>query len=116
MVLIRVDFPRPVCPARDETLDVGTDETSSPVLLTNTDDVELKASLQQLLFDLLCDAVETNVTSGKYSIPLRHGRRHFGLLLIGAVSMIGRRIVKNTQVNDDSRNSVDTGRKELHLR
>lgn len=46
---------------------------------TNADDVELETSLEQLLLDLRGDAVETDVASGENSIPLVHGRGHFGL-------------------------------------
>jgi len=51
----------------------GLSETS----LTDADDVELEPSLQQLLLDLLCDAVETDVASGENGIPL-HALRHCG--------------------------------------
>ena len=41
---------------------------------TNADDIELKTTLQQLLLDLRCDAVETDVAPGEHSILLRlHG-------------------------------------------
>lgn len=43
---------------------------------TNTDDIELEASLEQLLLNLLGDAVETNVASREDSIPLGHCHGH----------------------------------------
>jgi hypothetical protein len=43
---------------------------------TDTDDIELKTPLQKLLLNLLGDAVETNVASGKDSIPLGHCHSH----------------------------------------
>ena len=45
---------------------------------TNADDIELEASLQQLLLDLLGDAVEADVASGEYGIPLIHCHGHLG--------------------------------------
>ncbi len=75
MVLMRVDFPRPVWP-----IEPGQ---SSPVHpghaeLTDADDIELESSLQQLLLDLLRDAIKTNMASREDSIPLRHGHGHLG--------------------------------------
>ena len=49
---------------------------------TDADDIELEASLQQLLLDLLRDAVETNVASGEDSVPLGHRRGHGGLVTV----------------------------------
>jgi hypothetical protein len=49
------------------------------ILLTNTDDVELKSTLQELLLNLLCDAIKANVTSWEDSVPLRHCHGHGGL-------------------------------------
>jgi hypothetical protein len=61
MVLIKVDFPRPVCPV---VVHVSNDGRIQWVVseLTNADDIELKATLQQLLFNLGGDAVEADVT------------------------------------------------------
>jgi hypothetical protein len=40
--------------------------------------IELEASLQQLLFNLLSDAVKTNMASGENSVSLGHCGRHDG--------------------------------------
>jgi len=56
--------------------------TSVKVEPTDADDIELEASLQQLLLDLLRDAVETNVASGEDSVPLGHRRGHGGLVTV----------------------------------
>lgn len=72
MVLISVDFPRPVWPAPN-----GQHSPHGGIYSpTNTDDIELKASLQQFLLDLLGNAVETNVASWEHSVPLRHRHGH----------------------------------------
>lgn len=42
--------------------------------LTNTDNIELETTLQQLALNLSGDAVETDVASGKDRV-LRHGAR-----------------------------------------
>lgn len=63
MVLIRVDFPSPVWPAilvREATLQHWTIDR----LRTDANDIELEPALQQLLFDLRSDAVETDVAFG----------------------------------------------------
>lgn len=44
--------------------------------LTDADDIELEASLQQLLLDLLGDAVKTYVASWEDRVPLRHCHGH----------------------------------------
>lgn len=75
MVLIKVDLPRPVCPAHRKLVyirDLGG------VCRTNTDDVELETSLEELLLDLLGDAVETNMASREDSVSLIHCRSHIG--------------------------------------
>lgn len=66
MVLIKVDFPSPVWP-------IQTTSQSNITLIslvkresrTNTDDIELKSSFQQLPFNLRSDTVETDMTSRK---------------------------------------------------
>ncbi len=64
MVLIRVDFPSPVCP---ETMvrkfPNGYQAVFWEAKLTNADDVELETTLQQLALDLGCDTVETNMAA-----------------------------------------------------
>ena len=76
MVLIRVDFPSPVWPV---TLGQRRSSHQSYAGLTDTDDVELEASLEQLLLDLLGDAIKPNMASGKDRIPLWHRHRHLEL-------------------------------------
>ncbi len=44
--------------------------------LTDTDDIELETSLQQLLLDLLGDAIKTNMASREDRVPLGHCHRH----------------------------------------
>ena len=44
--------------------------------LTNADDIELETAFQELLFDLLSDAVKADVASGEDSVPLRHCHGH----------------------------------------
>ena len=73
MVLIRVDFPRPVWP----TLGVSLRSQSRFLeQLTNADDVELKAALEELALNLGSDAVETDMALG-------HHRPLLGRLLRG---------------------------------
>lgn len=43
---------------------------------TDANDIELKASLEEFLLDLLSDAVKTNVASWEDGIPLRHCHGH----------------------------------------
>jgi hypothetical protein len=45
--------------------------------LTNTDDVELKPSLEQLLLDLLSDAIKPNVAPWEDCIALWHCHSHY---------------------------------------
>ena len=75
MVLMRVDFPSPVWPV---TLGQRHSSCSWNYRLTDADDVELEASLEQLLFDLLGNAIKSNMASGKDSIPLWHRHCHLG--------------------------------------
>ena len=57
---------------------------------TNADNVELKSSLEQLLLDLRCDAVETNVASREHGVPLVHGHGHIGLAVRSVDQIFGR--------------------------
>jgi hypothetical protein len=58
MVLMSVDFPRPVWPA----IEVSRGGARVlPVKLTNANDIELEAPLNGLLLDLLGDAVESDI-------------------------------------------------------
>lgn len=63
IVFIRVDFPSPVCPVEVLIRDAKTGRQLEP---TNTDDIELKASLQRLSLNLGCDAVKANMAFGYY--------------------------------------------------
>jgi len=65
MVLMRVDFPRPVCPEITKVRECAVEDGTwhCHVELTNADDIELETALQQLALNLRCDAVETNVAS-----------------------------------------------------
>jgi hypothetical protein len=74
MVLMSVDFPRPVWPIMHQY----TASNKSADRLTNADDIELETALQKLLLNLLCDAVESDMTSGEDGIPLRHCCGHDG--------------------------------------
>jgi hypothetical protein len=49
---------------------------------TDTDDIELEASLQQLLLDLLSNAVETDMAPGKDRIALVHRHGHGGTQIL----------------------------------
>ena len=73
MVLINVDFPNPVWPSSPSCQHALGMEGSGQ--LTNTNDVELETSLQQLLLYLRCDAVETDVAPREHSILLLHHLR-----------------------------------------
>lgn len=74
MVLIRVDLPRPVWPRRchkkqsSAIVSCGRASRSRGGIrssrLTNADDVELEASLEQLALNLGGDAVETDMAIG----------------------------------------------------
>ena len=64
MVLISVDFPKPVWPDPFVTtgsamLDVLREEAANR--RTNNDHVELETTLQEFMLDLSSDTVETNV-------------------------------------------------------
>lgn len=75
MVLIRVDFPKPVWPVNHSANGAGykprhfvvsgryyrNDNTKTR---TNDDHVELETTLQELVFNLLGDGVETDVGVG----------------------------------------------------
>lgn len=75
MVLTRVDLPRPVCPARIESQSRVTEYGRIQPSLkkvnhdehihTNTHDIELEATLQQLPLDLGSNAVETDMAVGE---------------------------------------------------
>lgn len=67
IVLINVDLPKPVCPSRN-VLQLRSD-VLGVAQLTNTYDIELKASLEQLLLDLLGNAVKSDMAFG-YQGPL----------------------------------------------
>ena len=67
IVLIKVDLPKPVCPAQIERQLLKLPSRNSN--LTNAYDIELKAPLQQFLLDLLRDAIKTHVALG-YQRPL----------------------------------------------
>lgn len=72
MVLIRVDLPSPVWPVvRRETRQLrsragggGGGRRSRAALLTDTDDIELESTLEELALDLGRDAIETDVALG----------------------------------------------------
>lgn len=59
MVLINVDLPRPVWPAGE--VRCALSRRNQLWKLTNADDVELEAPLDELLLNLLRDAVETDM-------------------------------------------------------
>ncbi len=62
MVLIRVDFPRPVWPIYQFSIKhIWPDERE----LTNTHNIELEATFQQLPFDLGSNAIETDMAPGE---------------------------------------------------
>lgn len=69
MVLINVDFPRPVWPA--PAINSAHPREEMNERHTNANDIELKATLQELPFYLGGDAVETNVALGEYRTLLR---------------------------------------------
>lgn len=62
MVLIRVDFPRPVWPIyRFSIKHIWPDGRE----LTNTHNIELEATFQQLPFNLRSNAIETDMAPGE---------------------------------------------------
>lgn len=71
MVLIRVDFPRPVWPIGrvKDTVNVSSfkEQLDSCSPHTNTHHIELKATLQELPLNLRCDTVKANMTARKNS-------------------------------------------------
>lgn len=88
MVLIRVDFPRPVWPVHQFSIKhIWLDKRE----LTNTHNIELKATFQQLPFDLGSNAIETDMA------PWEDRRRggacsgHVGVRGIRRQSFSGRR-------------------------
>lgn len=62
MVLIKVDFPSPVWPKQQQILSIGIkaikDNLRQP---TDTNDIELKATLQELPLNLRGNAVKTDM-------------------------------------------------------
>ena len=77
--LINVDFPSPVWPVANT---VSILKRTLRSLHTNTDDIELETTLQQLLLDLLGDTVETNMAPRENRISLVHRHGHSRLQLI----------------------------------
>lgn len=75
MVLTRVDLPRPVCPTRSGGSVNGHRIRQSQVepnevkqsrsIHTDTHDIELEATLQQLPLDLGSNAIEADMAVGK---------------------------------------------------
>ena len=67
MVLTRVDLPRPVCPIRKEEKERSIRGLTvvNEGIHTNTHDIELETTLQQLPLDLRGDAVETDMAVGE---------------------------------------------------
>ena len=66
IVLIKVDFPSPVCPEKPSTK--SSIFFSKSVVYTNADDIELEAAFEEFPLNLFGDAVKTDVA-------LRHDRR-----------------------------------------
>lgn len=52
IVLINVDFPRPVCPVVFQLVHAQRNEISIAFVLTNADDIELETTLEKLALDL----------------------------------------------------------------
>src|SRR5271155_1013491 len=69
MVLINVDFPRPVCPTYKSAVSHCFSEEGGK--FTDTDNVELKASFQQLPLDLACDGIETDIAPQRSDFSLQ---------------------------------------------
>jgi hypothetical protein len=71
IVLIRVDFPRPVWPIGrvKDTVNASSfkEQLDSCRPRTNTHHIELKATLQELPLNLRCDTVKANMTARKNS-------------------------------------------------
>lgn len=76
MVLMRVDFPRPVWPAEGSQQMHGCGCSGST--LTNANDVELEAALQELLLNLVRNAVETDMALWRNHLRHRHAKRGAG--------------------------------------
>ena len=70
MVLIKVDFPKPVWPVQTSACNVLPYAPRS-VARTNTDHVELEAPFKKLALDLICDAVEADMALGHYRVLQR---------------------------------------------
>jgi len=109
MVLIKVDFPRPVCPVEggQRALARGPEPCGLQVhssKRTDTYDIELKASLEQLPLNLRGDAVEPNVALGKHRL---------GLLSVGdgshCVERRGTITGMSVDMNDSARGIVSQG-------
>lgn len=62
MVLMSVDFPRPVCPAFQTVTDRPARFRTRR--RTNDNDIELEPAFQELVLDLRGNGVETDVGSG----------------------------------------------------
>jgi len=60
-----------------------------PCPRTDADDVELKASFQQLLLDLLRDRIETNVAPWEHGVSLRHCHGHVAVQLVVNLVVVG---------------------------
>lgn len=67
MVLTRVDLPRPVCPiSKGKTgTSIQNPRASGGCIHTNTHNIELETTLQQLPLNLGGDTVETDVAVGE---------------------------------------------------
>ena len=83
MVLIKVDFPRPVWPVR-MMLDSCQWDDEDHSSLTDAYHVELESALEQFAFNLFCDAIETDMALGHHMVLLlRHGSRHIEIAKAG---------------------------------
>jgi hypothetical protein len=92
MVLIRVDFPRPVWPIVKVKGTVNASSFNEQLdnfrPRTNTHHIELKATLQELPLNLRCDAVKTNVAAREDSgrvgrVRISCGRHGESCYLVG---------------------------------
>lgn len=71
MVLMSVDFPRPVWPVH--AVSSNSSRVELVMQLTNADDVELESPLDALLLNLLGDAVESDIAVRKDGLCLVRG-------------------------------------------
>lgn len=72
-MLIRVDFPRPVCPiVKVRTIAQAGKEARSIAKRTDTNNIELETALEKLSLDLRGDTVETDMATGEHVCSLRH--------------------------------------------